>query len=182
MSPDALAQLRFPIGAFNKPPAITAIHLSDWVQAIEDFPSLVRKLLASANDEKLSCPYRPDGWNTNQLVHHCADSHMNSFIRFKLSLTEDKPIIKPYNEAEWAMLPDVEGIKIDASMLILEGLHDRWATLLRSLTEHDLKKVFVHPEQGKEFSVEENIGVYAWHCNHHLAHMKLGLNSSGKYA
>lgn len=177
-----LEKLRFPIGEFVKPANITSKELQLWITDIAAFPSLVKELIANVSDEALNWPYRPNGWNTQELIHHCADSHMNSFIRFKLSLTEEKPIIKPYDEAMWATLSDVQGVDIRYSISILEGLHARWTILLASLTPQELSRVFIHPEHGKEFSVDENIGVYAWHCNHHLAHMKLALNSSGRYA
>lgn len=96
---------------------------------------------------------------------------MNSIIRFKLALTEDKPIIKPYYEERWAELADSKYAAIEPALKLLVGLHQRWTMLLNNLTVHDLQKVFVHPEHGKEFSIDENIGVYAWHCNHHLAHI-----------
>lgn len=181
MSPNELYQLRFPIGEFVKPATLSSEELQLWIKDIAAFPAKVKEIVGNASPEALKWSYRPEGWNTLELVHHCADSHMNSFIRFKLSLTEDKPIIKPYNEAIWATLPDVTSMELNSSLLILEGLHARWTTLLRSISKTDLNKVFVHPEHGKEFSIEENIGVYAWHCNHHLEHIKLALKSSGRY-
>ncbi|MFZ9846607.1 MAG: YfiT family bacillithiol transferase, partial [Flavobacteriales bacterium] len=116
-------------------------------------------------------PYREMGWTIRQVVHHCADSHMNSLTRFKLTLTEDKPVVKPYWEDRWAELVDSKSMPISPSVQMLEGIHARWTVLLNSLSEQDLVKSFIHPEHGKEFRVDENIGVYAWHCNHHLAHI-----------
>ncbi len=115
--------------------------------------------------------------NIRQVIHHCADSHMNSFIRFKLSLTEESPTIKPYFEDRWAEMPDYLEVSILNSIQILEGLHLKWTVLLKSLSQSDLEKEFVHPEHGKRFSVAENIGVYAWHSNHHLEHVKSALKN-----
>lgn len=139
---------------------------------IERFPeNLVREVepLADADFHRI---YRPEGWSIAQVIHHCADSHMNSFIRFKLALTENTPVIKPYFENLWAELPDAGIIPVQSSIKILEGLHARWTILLRSLTETDLKKEFRHPESDRLISLETNIGLYAWHCLHHLAHVK----------
>ena len=95
---------------------------------------------------------------------------MNSLIRFKLALTEDKPTIKPYVENLWAELPDYH-TPIESSIKILTGIHERWVKLLESLTEIELNKQFIHPENNELISMKQNIGIYAWHCNHHLAHI-----------
>jgi hypothetical protein len=162
---------KFPIGKFRKPEKLTKEIIEGFIQDIESFPSRLKKEVATLNNDQLDTPYRPDGWTIRQVVHHCADSHMNSIIRFKLALTEDKPTIKPYYEERWAELPDSKNLPVESSLKLLEGLHTRWIILLRSLTEDDLRKTFIHPEHGKEFRIDENIGVYAWHCNHHLAHI-----------
>ena len=123
------------------------------------------------SDEQLNTPYRPEGWTIRQVVHHCADSHMNALIRFKLALTEDTPTVKPYLEDRWSELPDSKSTRIDSSIKILEGVHERLSLLLKSLTQSDLEREFIHPEHGRKILVKENIGLYAWHCDHHLAHI-----------
>ncbi|MBC7390699.1 MAG: putative metal-dependent hydrolase, partial [Opitutaceae bacterium] len=130
-------------------------------------------------DSQLDTSYRPEGWTIRQVVNHCADSHMNSLVRFKLALTEDKPIIKPYYEERWAELSDSKSMPVIPAIQMLHGIHSRWTILLKSLSDNDIKKTFIHPEHGKEFSIEENIGVYAWHCNHHLAHITTLKKSKG---
>ncbi len=172
-----LEKLKFPIGEFHKPENISTGEITKWIKEIELFPSRVKELTEGLSDEELDQKYKPEGWSIKQVVHHCADSHMNSFIRFKLSLTEDSPTIKPYFEDRWAEMPDYLEVPVSSSIKILEGLHLRWVKLLSSLNQSDLNKEFVHPEHGKRFSVAENIGVYAWHSNHHLEHVKLALNS-----
>lgn len=164
-------QLRYPIGEFQKPTTITNNNLTKWINDIETFPSRLAKEVQHLSEDQLDTAYRPDGWTIKQVVHHCADSHINSIMRFKLTLTEEKPIIKPYFEDRWAELSDVKYASLKSSLKLLEGLHERWTVLLKHLTQTELKKTFIHPEHGKEFSVEVNIGVYAWHCNHHLAHI-----------
>lgn len=171
-----IENLRYPIGQFEKPEIITQEQIKQWIVEIELFPTRLSNLVKALTNEQLNRQYKPNGWTIKQLVHHCADSHMNSFIRFKLSLTEDTPTIKPYAEDKWAELPDAKDSSISESLQILEGLHSRWAVLLKSLSDGDLQREFIHPEHNKKFSIAENIGVYAWHCNHHLEHIKLAIN------
>ncbi|WP_114785031.1 YfiT family bacillithiol transferase [Botryobacter ruber] len=162
---------RYPIGPFEKPAEITAEEVAQWIAAIASFPEQLSTAVAHLSDEQLDTPYRPGGWTIRQVVHHCADSHLNSFIRFKLALTEDKPTVKPYFEERWAELPDGKLAPVATSLHILDGLHQRWALLLRSLSATDLKKSFLHPEHGKEIFLDECLGLYAWHGRHHLAHI-----------
>lgn len=166
-----LEQLKYPIGKFEKPEIITKEILIKWISDISVFPAKLNKETEHLTDEQLATTYRPNGWTVRQLVHHCADSHINSFTRFKLALTEDKPTIKPYWEDRWAELVDGKELPIKYSLMLLEGLHFRWVALLHSLSEQDLEKKFIHPEHGNEIRLDENIGVYAWHCKHHLAHI-----------
>jgi len=166
-----MEKLQYPIGKFQKPIIITDVELRNWISEIEEFPNHLRKATQDLYNPQLDTPYRPEGWTIRQVVHHCADSHMNSFIRFKLALTEENPTIKPYWEDRWAELPDSKSMPIEFSIQLLESLHARWVVLLRSLSESDFAKTFVHPEHGKIFTLAENTGIYAWHCNHHLAHI-----------
>lgn len=166
-----LEQLRFPIGKFEAPQVLTQELLEHYIKDIETFPARLKQAVHGLNDEQLNTPYRPDGWTIRQVVNHCSDSHMNSIIRFKLALTEEEPTIKPYYEERWAELTDSKTMPIEPALSLLEGLHQRWTVLLKSLTPEDLKKTFIHPEHGKRFRLDENIGVYAWHGNHHLAHI-----------
>ena len=171
MQNDELQYLRFPIGPFKKPEIISKELLQQWISDIQSFHIRLKNEVQHLNDKQLDTPYRENGWTIRQVVHHCADSHMNSLIRFKLALTEEKPTIKPYFEERWAELADSKTMDISPSLKMIEGIHARWTVLLKSLNEEDLKRTFIHPEHGKEFRVDENIGIYAWHCNHHLAHI-----------
>lgn len=171
MTEAQLNQLKFPIGKFQKPAAFTDELQQQYIRDIESFPERIAKEVAHLSDAQLDTTYRPDGWTIRQVVHHCADSHMNSLTRFKLALTEDKPTIKPYYEERWAELADSKTLPVQPSLLLLQGLHTRWTMLLRSLTKEQWTRSFIHPEHGKEFRLEENLGIYAWHCNHHLAHI-----------
>lgn len=161
--------LRYPLGTFEFTGEITDSVTAEWIKEIEELPERLREAVKDLNDEQLDTPYRPGGWTVRQVIHHVADSHMNALIRFKLALTEDKPVIKPYEEAKWAELPDY-ALPVEPSLLLIETLHKRWVTVLRELTPADLEKTFIHPESGT-VSLGRNIGIYAWHGKHHLAHI-----------
>lgn len=176
-----IEKLKYPVGRFDKPAEIHPGTIEQWIREIEQFPAKLEKLTAGLTAQQLGWRYRPDGWTIKQVVHHCADSHMNSLVRFKLSVTEDLPVIKPYFEDRWAELPDSTDDNISHSLILLRGLHARWANLLHNLEPADLKRAFIHPEQQKQVTVEENIGMYAWHCRHHQAHIEQALNYAGRF-
>lgn len=160
---------QYPIGTFEFDGELTASVVEGWIREIEVLPSLLRDAVKDLDDEQLNTPYRTGGWTVRQVVHHLADSHMNAFVRCKLALTEDNPVIKPYDEGKWAELPDYQ-LPIDLSLSLLYTLHIRWVEVLRNLTSADLEKTFIHPDSG-QVSVGRNIGIYAWHGRHHLAHI-----------
>jgi len=166
----AEASLSYPIGKFSAPESYSAEIISNYISQIESLPQRLKKALEGLNDKQIDTPYRPDGWTVRQVVNHLADSHMNAFIRIKLALTEDTPIIKTYEEQLWAELPDTKNIPIQYSLAILDGLHYRWTFLLKSLTPDQLKLSFRHPVSGLNH-LDRAIGLYAWHGNHHLAHI-----------
>ncbi|HEX8546884.1 MAG TPA: putative metal-dependent hydrolase [Cytophagaceae bacterium] len=166
-----LETLKYPIGRFVPPTSVSGEQLERYINDIKGFPEDLKKEVANLTDEQLDTRYRPDGWTLRQVVHHCADSHMNSFIRFKLALTENKPTIKPYEEALWAELPDTKEMPINSSLEILNGLHKRWSVLLESFTERELARTYIHPEHNKESTLAQVIANYSWHCKHHLAHI-----------
>ena len=181
MTSEDLYNLRFPIGEFQKPETITSEMITTWINDIERFPAEIEKATNDLSKEQLNWTYRPDGWNIKQVVHHCADSHMNSIIRFKLALTEDSPTIRPYYEDRWATLVDGNDDNLNDTLYLLKGLHGKLSHLLKHISEEELSREFVHPEHGKRFRIDETIGVYAWHSNHHLAHVKQAIEHKGKY-
>lgn len=176
MTSEKLYNLRFPIGEFQKPDVISSEIINSWITVIERFPSEIEKATKDLSKEQLNWKYRPDGWNIKQVVHHCADSHINSIIRFKLALTEDSPTIRPYYENRWANLIDSTDDNLENSLSLLKGLHAKLCQLLRHISEEEMSREFIHPEHGKRFRIDETIGTYAWHSNHHLAHVKQALN------
>jgi uncharacterized damage-inducible protein DinB len=130
----------------------------------------MRTAVAGLSDEQLNTPYRPEGWTVRQVVHHVPESHMNSYVRFKLALTEEEPTIKPYFEDRWAQLDDANQAPVGLSLDLLDALHGRWVWFLRSLKDADFQRTFRHPELGT-VSLDRNIALYAWHGRHHVAHI-----------
>jgi uncharacterized damage-inducible protein DinB len=172
MQSSNLQSLKYPVGEFAKPEKPSSARLAEWISVIENFTGRLKDEVNALPDSELNYKHRPGGWTIKQLVHHVTDSHMNSFIRFKLALTEDKPVIKPYFEDKWAELPDTVNAPMSYSLQLIEGLHNRWVVLLKSLTEEQLNRTFIHPEYEREFPLWEYVGLYEWHCRHHLAHIR----------
>jgi hypothetical protein len=171
MENTALEKLRYPIGKFIAPEIYSSEYLTYKIAEIASFPERLKKEVLHLTEEQLETPYRQDGWTIRQVIHHCADSHLNCFIRIKWTLTEDNPTIKFYHEDRWAELHDNLTMPIQPTLSFLEGLHFRLAYLMNSLSESDLEKSFIHPEHNAAFQLKEIIGTYAWHGNHHLAHI-----------
>jgi uncharacterized damage-inducible protein DinB len=165
-------QLRYPIGHFQLPGTITESLISEWIQTLEVLPARLIALVKNLSAGQLDTPYRAGGWTVRQLIHHMADSHHHSYTRFKWALTEDRPIIKAYDEKEWSDLIDAKTAPIELSLEYLKALHAKMVFLLRGLTAEGLKRVYIHPDGFKEVTVAENIGKYAWHSRHHLAHIE----------
>lgn len=174
-------ELQFPVGKYDPVKNPSEQQLNEWIESIDSFPDKVTDLVSGASVESLNWRYRPGGWTVKQVVHHCADSHINSITRFKLALTEDTPTIRPYFEDRWAELPDSHDDDLTDVLILLKGLHSKWTTVLRNISKEQLNREYIHPEHGKRFNIAETIGSYAWHCEHHLAHIKNGLKSNGDY-
>ena len=172
MEKETLEQLRYPIGKFNMPESITENDLKQWITVLENLPQRLSDLVTPLTEQQLETPYRPEGWTVRQLVHHISDSHHNSYIRFKWALTEDTPTIKAYDEKAWAELFDTRTAPIQMSLNHLSAIHAKLVYLLKGLSEEDLQRSFVHPDGNQETTLKENIGRYAWHSNHHYAHIE----------
>ena len=162
--------LRYPIGQFKCTGPNTPEQRVQLIDDITATPHRLRNAVQGLNEQQLNTPYRDGGWTVQQVVHHVPDSHMNSYIRFKLALTEDEPTIKPYDEAKWADMVDGRSAVIEPSLQLLDGLHQRWTILLQSLSSEDVKRRFTHPELGL-VSIDQYIALYAWHGKHHVAHI-----------
>ena len=172
MSDVIMEKLKYPIGHFSFNDDYTEANIKNWIADLENLPTRLEKLVLSLDESQLETPYRPEGWTVRQLIHHIADSHHHSYTRFKWALTEDKPIIKAYYEDRWAKLIDTELAPIQMSIEHIKAVHYKLVYLLNKLSEIELNKSFIHPETNKEVSLKRNIGIYAWHSNHHYAHIE----------
>jgi len=161
---------RYPPGKFSYTEPLTDEQKENALTEIARAPKNLRSAVKGLSDVQLDTPYRPGGWTVRQVVHHLPDSHLNSYVRFKLALTEDEPTIKPYAEDRWAELGDTRVTPVEVSLTLLDSLHDRWVRLLRSLTAEDWKRTFRHPELGV-VTLEKSLALYAWHGRHHVAHI-----------
>lgn len=164
------ADYRYPIGKYIPQPFSQTL-LQQWILDIQYLPQHIETAVANLDANQLHTPYREGGWTVHQVVHHLADSHMNSFIRFKLALTETKPTIKPYDEVAWAAMPDVTLVPINMSITLLHALHNRWTVLLKNITTNEFDNTIIHPETNREMTVWFLLGLYAWHSRHHTAHI-----------
>ncbi len=171
MSSEELEKLKYPIGKFSAPKEFSKALYDQWIQTIDELPKKLTTAVNNLTDKQLDTPYREGGWTVRQVVHHLADSHLNSYIRFKLAMTEDLPTIKPYSEDRWAELEEAKHAPVEISLLLIVALHKRWVLFLKTLTEDDLKRKFHHPESKRDMELRTTLALYAWHCNHHLAHI-----------
>jgi len=167
-----LEKLKYPIGKVEIPENITKKNLEDWISLLERFPHELEFLVRELSENQLDVTYRENGWTIRQVIHHCYDSHHNSYLRFKWALTEENPIIKAYDEVSWAELHDSKTAPILLSLDALKALHAKWVYLIQGLTDAQLEKTFIHPSDNKEISLKKNIAIYAWHCRHHYAHIE----------
>jgi hypothetical protein len=166
-----LEKLKYPIGKFEAPREYTSEYLFECIKSIESFPEKLKMQTVHLSDEQLDTPYRPNGWTIRQVIHHCAESHMNCFIRIKWALTEKNPVIKAYDENLWSELPDSLLMPIQPTLNLIDGLHFRLGFIMKNLSESELEKPFIHPENNSEYRLKQIIATYAWHGEHHLAHI-----------
>jgi len=171
-----IEKLRFPTGKYLPQTDVTSDTLNSWIDVLEAFPARVRNLVDGLTEAQLESTDRPGGWTVRQIVHHVVDSHLNSYVRFKWALTEDNPTIKTYQQGHWAELPDARSAPVGISLNFLSALHERWVFMLRHIGDEQWNCTFVHPEYKKEFNLKWLLGLYAWHCDHHAAHIELALN------
>ncbi|HKS23388.1 MAG TPA: bacillithiol transferase BstA [Thermoanaerobaculia bacterium] len=161
---------RYPVGKYERRDVLTEDERAAMIEQIAATPQKLREAVAGLTPQQLETPYREGGWTLRQVVHHIPDSHMNSYVRFKLALTETTPTIRPYDEARWAELPDSVDTPPETSMQLLESLHDRWVRLLRSMSTDDFRRTLSHPENGL-MTLDAMVALYAWHGRHHVAHI-----------
>ena len=167
-----IERLKYPIGKYERPTIVTEAHRNAWMKDLAAAPGALTSTVKDLTDAQLDTPYREGGWTVRQVVHHVPDSHMNAYIRFKWTLTEEMPTIKAYFEDRWAKLEDANVAPVEVSLSLLDALHKRWVLLLKSMKSDDFKRIYIHPQYGREFSLEEVLGLYAWHGKHHRAHIE----------
>ena len=175
MDGNAMERRRYPVGRYVMAEAFDKAQVAKGIEYIGGFPERLRKVVAGLSEADLAKRYKPGGWSARQVIHHMGDSHVNAYIRFKWALTEDKPLIKAYFEERWAELADSRAGSVEPALGLIEGVHGRWAALLRTLGEMDLRKSYFHPETGKEWHLYDTLAMYSWHSRHHLAHIELCL-------
>jgi uncharacterized damage-inducible protein DinB len=161
---------RYPIGEFSFDGTLTEAQKAKHLDDIEQTPARLRAAVLGLSDQQVDTPYREGGWTVRQVVHHVPESHMNSYIRFKLALTEEAPTIRPYMEDRWAKLPDATTAPVELSLVLLESLHKRWMLVLRAMKPEEWKRTFRHPEIGL-MTLEKALALYSWHGRHHVAHV-----------
>lgn len=167
---------RYPVGKADIPNrALSSDERRKLIEQIAAAPAELRAATRKLDGKGLDTPYRDGGWTATQVVHHVADSHMNAYIRFKLALTEDKPTIKPYDEAKWAELPDVASVPVETSLSLLDSVHERFVSMLQSMSDADFRRELIHPEHGVR-TLDQMLALYAWHGRHHTGHVKLVMN------
>jgi uncharacterized damage-inducible protein DinB len=164
------SDLSYPIGHPVLEEELSDAKRNEFINHIAILPASLRAAVLGMSNEQLDTPYRPEGWTVRQVVHHVPESHMNAYIRFKLALTEVNPTVKPYEEALWAKLPDVQATPIEVSLSLLESLHQRWVTVLKLMQPSDFGRTFQHPERGP-MNLDKNLALYSWHGRHHVAHI-----------
>jgi uncharacterized damage-inducible protein DinB len=162
--------LRYPIGKFVPQDSYTKDEVDANIRRIADIPSKIEDSIKNISAKQLDTPYREGGWTIRQVLHHISDSHLNAYIRFKWTLTEDQPVIKAYDEKAWAETPETT-LDIINSLNLLKALHVKWVSLIKGLTSKDLEKEFIHPETKKHVSLARLTAMYAWHGEHHLGHI-----------
>ena len=165
-----MTDLRYPIGKARLEARLGDGERQELIDQIAEAPARLRAAVKGLTPEQLDTPYRPGGWTVRQVAHHVPDSHLNAYVRFKLALTEEEPPVKLYEEARWAELPDTRDVPVEVSLALLENLHRRWVSLLRSLPATDFERTLRHPDHGV-LNLNQLLGIYAWHGRHHVAHV-----------
>jgi len=172
LNTNTLEHLKYPIGKPTIPTDISSEQIKTWITILEEFPKKLNALVQHLTEEQLTTQYREGGWTIRQVIHHLADSHHHSYIRFKWALTEEKPTIKAYYEDRWAELHDSKSAPILLSLNALHSTHAKLVYFLKGLSNKDLERYFIHPETNDKVPLHKNIGIYAWHSQHHYAHIE----------
>ncbi len=170
MEKDELEKLKYPIGRFHAPDNFTDASRKEAIETLRNLPKKLSPIVNALSEAQLQTPYRPGGWSVKQLIHHIADSHMNSYTRFKFGLTEDRPTIMPYDQDAWVNTPENE-LPVSVPLSLIDSIHQKLAHLLSSFSDDEFNRTVFHPEMKEEISLDRLAALYAWHSEHHLAHV-----------
>ncbi len=166
-----MQNLKYPIGEYIYLENVNETQINSWIDSLANFPQQLSEVTSTLSEAQLEVAYRPGGWTVRQVIHHVADSHINAYTRVKLTLTEENPIVRPYNEEIWAELPEAKNGDIEMSIAIIKAIHHRLVITLRALNFEDFDRKYIHPAANKQFTLGYLVGNYAWHGQHHLAHI-----------
>ncbi len=169
---DSHEQYAYPIGKFQPMERYEPEMQTEWIAALEALPSWLDAVIENLDAAQLDTSYREGGWTVNQVIHHLADSHMNAYVRLKLTLTEESPVVKPYDEKLWAELSEIENVPVNISITLLHALHRRWVQTLRNMTDADWERNYFHPEHERYVPIWEMTDLYAWHGRHHMEQIR----------
>lgn len=164
---------KYPIGPFDYTAKRSFKDVSTWIEEIKELPLKLKAELYGLSDEVIETAYRDGGWTVKEVIHHLCDSHMNALIRVKLALTEDNPTIKPYDEHAWSTLGDYDSVSLKDALRFLTVIHEKWIAVLQNMSKKQFSRTFYHPESGITYTLIQATAMYAWHGNHHLAHIQL---------
>ncbi|QHZ48226.1 YfiT family bacillithiol transferase [Bacillus sp. NSP9.1] len=162
---------KYPIGTFTAPLQPNKSGRAEFINRLRQAPSLLKEAVAGLSETQLDTPYRDGGWTVRQVVHHIADSHLNGYLRYKLALTEKAPLIRTFDEQQWAELSDARTLHPNLSIALLDALHHRWAALFESMTDADFENAYLHPDSNEKISLDHALALYVWHSKHHIAHI-----------
>jgi hypothetical protein len=162
---------KYPVGEFDFDKNITPEKRIAMINELAGFGARLRSIVRGLTDANLDTPYRKGGWTVRQLTHHVADSSLNWYSRFKMALTEQNPVIKPFDQDAWSALADAQTLPPEVSVNLLESVHARMAAVLRTLKPADFSRTMVHPERG-EISVDYTLQTVHWHTRHHISHIE----------
>jgi len=163
---------KYPIGQFSMPEKYTEADLMNWLDDLRLLPERIEREIKRLDDDDFDTPYRDGGWTIKQVINHLADSHINMYVRVRMALTQTNPTILPYDQDSWAYLIDAEDGPVEPSIMILDGIHQRLLDLFDSMRHGEFERAYYHPEKKRSFKIWEAVALYAWHSNHHLAHIK----------
>lgn len=168
-----LESRQYPIGKYKAPETVSHEQRTHWMEELKAFPGEFRMLAQSLTQKQMDSSYREGGWTGLQVIHHVSDSHMNAYLRFRWAMSEDHPMIKAYNEAAWAAMEDYKTLDPEVSLSFIKAIHDKWFELQRHMSDEDWGKTYRHPEDGKTYQLDKVLGLYVWHGNHHMTHLKI---------